>query len=580
MTEIFIRIVNVSLTATYCIVAVLPIRFLLRKQPKIYSYLLWSVVLFRLLCPFSLAGADSLLPTGTELLSRGHLIERQEPEPAVWQGKGYLNEEALLEERNGAIPTSLMASAGVDMTAKNRPEQRQWIFVAGGFLWLAGVAVLLCCSVLAVWRLQRFLKKAAEDVSSISEERVWEIEGITTPFVFGIRKPCIYLPTGLSAKERSYALAHERIHVERRDYLVKGIAWCAVCLHWFNPFVWLAYVLMERDMEMSCDEAVLQQFGSGARREYSLTLLSLSCEKNRYIGGSTAFGAGQVKKRVQNILSYRGKSFMKGILFLGILGGVAFGLFLIPTGEERQEPAEVSEDMGKFVSEYADAYCVRNGDLMVSFFIDEETAISDVIEMEKGGGSYTFGYSSPWPDEFRFVVRVSQDEAGGEAQIWNYAWTSDPHVSVWKEEMTFVMTPEGYRVTESSMEFLDDIASGDAFDEAYRIAGEYCFTDYEERGFVEAINSQTAYDAEEGAEDRNAVYRNPANAAAWIFNLTGGSGEMVEQHGKHAVVRYTFADGSDVMIPMKNANAGAEAQSFPESEPIWILDLEKWRVEN
>lgn len=146
--------------------------------------------------------------------------------------------------------------------------------------------------------------------------------------------------------------------------------------------------------------------------------------------------------------------------------------------------------------------------------------------------------------------------------------------------MTFAMTQEGYRVTESSMEFLDDIASGEAFDAAYRIADEYRFTDYEERGFVEAINSQTADDAEEGAEDRNAVYRNPANAAAWIFNLTGGTGEMVEQHGKHAVVRYTFANGSDVTIPMKNANAGEGAHNFPESEPIWILDLEKWHAEN
>lgn len=289
-----------------------------------------------------------------------------------------------------------------------------------------------------------------------------------------------------------------------------------------------------------------------------------------------AYKLARLKARFADLI-WRRKP-VTGILLLALLVVAAFGLFLIPTGEEGTETAGVSEDKVNFVAEYADAYCARDGDVMAGFYIDEETALSDVLLMEKTGDSYTFGLSSPWPDEFRFVAEESEENGGGTAQIWYYAWTSDPHIVVWKEEMTFAKTAEGYRVTDSALTFLDSIASKEEFDEAYRIGDEYRFTDYEERGFVEAVNSQTVYDADEGVKDRNAFYRNPGKAAAWICNLTGGQGEMLEHEGMRAVVRYTFADGSSVTIPMKNANAGAGTDSFPESEPVWIVDLEEWRL--
>lgn len=249
-----------------------------------------------------------------------------------------------------------------------------------------------------------------------------------------------------------------------------------------------------------------------------------------------------------------------------------------------------------FLNTYANAYCERNGDQMVGMYADEETAYQSLPYLEKAGGVYTFGMSSPWPNEFRIVLTEGLGEgmedgwdAENKAEIWYYAWTSDPHVAVWKEEFYFEQAAsegkESYRVTGGSLRYLDSISSKEAFDEAYLIAGEYQFTDYVERGFLESIQFQTEADRENGGEDRNAVYRSPETAAEWIFNLEGGSAEIVttDANGK-ATVRYTFADGSDVVLPMYNAcyDKGTESSENADDgagavEDVWLPDLEAWK---
>lgn len=572
MTAVFTRILSMSLTAGYCIAAVIVLRFLLRRKAKIFSYLLWGVVLFRLLCPFSITSSYSLLRIDPAVVY-GKVYSGGQQE--VWQGKGYLSDEMNGDGGIWEAPTSQRVMKNEETSAAQK------VLAAGAWVWIAGVFVLLVYSAWTAVRLRSFLSEAYP--VGKAEERIFEMDGIPTPFVYGLIRPRIYLPAHLQPEERRYVLTHERVHITRKDHLVKLIGWGAVCLHWFNPLVWLAFRLMESDMEMSCDETVLRQLGEDVKQEYSRALLSLSCAEPGFSENPVAFSEGGLKSRIQNILSWKRGSIATAAVLAVLLCALAAGLMLNPAGRNQ------TEEKLRFLDTYANAYCERNGDVVVGLYSEEEVALESVFLLEKAGGRYTMGVSSPWPNEFRYILTENLGAGGKDgnsAEIWYYAWTSDPHVAVWKENLQFEETKEGYRMTESSLYYLDSITSREEFDAAYWIGGEYQFTDYVERGFLEGIQYQTEYDRENGEEDRNAVYRNPDTAAAWIFNLEGGQCETLSNvSGKQATVEYTFADGSSVQIPMYNAKYDEKtiATEEPEgglqvTEDVWLPDLHVWNA--
>lgn len=341
-------------------------------------------------------------------------------------------------------------------------------------------------------------------------------------------------------------------------------------------------------MEMSCDEAVIRKLGYDLRKEYSGALLSLSCDRLKTGGCPIAFGEGAVKSRVRNILSYHKRTVAAVMLAAVLLSAVVIGLSMNPvSGADDDTLAEQVQ----FVTDYASAFCDRDGDTLVALYIDEGTAFEHIIALDYAGGGYTFGFSSPWPDEFRFLMDEANTGNGGKAEIWYYAWTSDPHVSVWKEELEFTKMQDGYRVTNSALKFLDTISSEVEFMEAYLVGGAYRFTDYAERGFVDAINAQTEYDIEAGEGiDRNVMYRSPDTAAEWIFNLSDGvcMPTMYNSNGQ-AVVRFIFLDGRYVEIPMYDANFDGMTTTVGDMEmesetadavnnQIWIPDLQVWNA--
>lgn len=587
MTEIFRTVLSMSLTAVYCIGVVIVLRLLLKKQAKLFSYLLWGVVLFRLFCPVSFTSSYSLMRIDPAVVTDRVFAGGQQ---TVWQGKGYLSDENEEADQNSGAAESAVAPPNVKWLEVEKTSE---ILRICAWVWLAGMAILLGYSVWSAVRLRGFLSKAqpAEVGDDRREkERIFEINGIATPFVFGIVRPRIYLPVHLQPEERRYVLAHERVHIARKDYLIKLLFWGAVCLHWFNPLVWLSFQLMEGDMEMSCDEMVLRRLGEDVKQDYSRALLALSCEKAGFPVSPVAFGESGIKDRIRNILSYRKGRIVTAAVLAALLCALAAGLMLNPAGDKRT--TETGEKL-RFLNTYANAYCERNGEHIVGMYVDEETAFQSLPYLEKAGGMYTFGLSSPWPNEFRVVMTEELTGDGGEdgglAEIWYYAWTSDPHVTVWKEDLRFArIGAEGeqdYRVTGSSLQYMDSISTSAEFDAAYLIAGEYQFTDYVERGFLESIQFQTGYDRENGGDDRNAVYRSPETAAAWIFNLTDGSAEIVstDSNGK-ATVRYTFADESSVVLPMYNACYDKNTESFEgtdggdvTSEDVWLPDLAAWK---
>lgn len=579
---LFYKILGMSLTAVYCMGVVIVLRLLLKRQAKLFSYLLWSVVLFRLLCPVSFTSNYSLVRIDPAVVEEKIIYDAQE---TVWQGKGYLPDENEETDQNSRVVESA-ATSPIEKWQAIEMLQRVLTVCAG--IWLAGVAALLGYSVWTAVRLRRFLSKAqpvAEKIDGRAKENVYETDGIAAPFVFGLICPRIYLPAHLQPEERRYVLAHERVHIARKDYLVKLLFWGAVCLHWFNPFVWLSFKLMESDMEMSCDETVLKRLGEEVKQDYSRALLSLSCEEARFHASPVAFCEGGLKSRIRNILSYKRGRIATAAVLAALLCALAAGLILNPADRDGKQEELTAEKLS-FLNTYANAFCDRNGNVLMDMYVDEETAYQSLPYLEKVGETYTFGLSSPWPNEFRCVLTEELGagrEGENSAEIWYYAWTSDPHVVVWKEKLSFIWTEAGgkgnYRVVSSMLRYLDSISSKEEFDEAYLIAGEYQFTDYVERGFLESIQFQTESDRENGGGDRNAVYRSPDTAAEWILNLTGGSAKIssMKSDGR-ALVDYTFADGSDVVIPMYNAayrsttENSEDADAGQTTDDVWLFD--------
>lgn len=280
MLGVFRKILDMSLTGSIVIAVVLLARVFLRRAPKIYSYLLWSVVLFRLLCPLSVSAQVSVLKPipvqtspGVSSVSYGfqQSIRGSSQAPAASPEVRV----APIAERKAPAPMELIA----------------WV-------WLAGAAGMAVYSLGAYRKLKKRLSEAVP-----LEDNVYIADGISTPFVMGLVRPKIYLPVHTPEENQSFILAHEKHHIQRGDHVWKLLAYAALCLHWFNPLVWLSFCLAGKDMEMSCDEAVVKSLGEGIRADYAQALLRLS--GLRKIGLPLAFGEGNTKGRILNLARWR-----------------------------------------------------------------------------------------------------------------------------------------------------------------------------------------------------------------------------------------------------------------------------------
>ena len=293
MTAIFERVLNMSLTGSIVIAVVLLARLLLRRAPKIYSYMLWAVVLFRLLCPISLSAGLSVLKPLPVTTSQGLSTVNYQPVEQVIPASGELGQENARPEpaETGKAKTGTQA-----MTL----AAAVWLTVGGA---LAG------CSLVQYTVLRRKLREAAPYRGEILLS-----DKIRTPFVMGVLSPKIYLPWDTPQEERRFIIAHERQHIHRGDPLWKLLGYAALCVHWFNPLVWLAFFLGGKDMEMSCDEAVLNRLGEDIRADYSQALLRLATHKRLIAGMPLAFGEGETKGRVRNMARWqRPKVWVSGI---------------------------------------------------------------------------------------------------------------------------------------------------------------------------------------------------------------------------------------------------------------------------
>ncbi|MCL2125948.1 MAG: M56 family metallopeptidase, partial [Oscillospiraceae bacterium] len=247
MDKLFLTVLNMSLTGTIVIAAVCIARLPLKKAPKIISYCLWAVVAFRLICPFSIESAFSLLPINTQAIPPDMIETRN---LHIDSGIGFLDDAVnfYLKDMGPEMRGYPVGSGQVSHQIYTAQEVTNFFMI----IWLIGLGTLSIYGVTSYIFLKRKMSGSAHIESNIYESGI-----IESPFVLGVLNPRIYLPVGLSEKERWYVVLHEQTHIKRRDYIVKFAAYFILCLHWFNPLAWVAFLLMGVDMEMSCDERVL-----------------------------------------------------------------------------------------------------------------------------------------------------------------------------------------------------------------------------------------------------------------------------------------------------------------------------------
>lgn len=288
MEMIFLTIFNMTYTASFVIAAIIIARLFLNKTPKVISYILWIAAGFRLVFPFSFESVVSLIPVNTQPI----------PQDIV--------EHAVPSIDTGIPAIDDYVSSILPVATQTGINYLQILITAGSIIWFIGIIAMLVYSNMSMFKLKRILKDAI-----LLEDNIYEAK-IKTPFVMGFFKPKIYLPLNLTGEEREHVILHERTHIRRHDNIIKGFAYCILSVHWFNPLVWAAFILMSMDMEMSCDESVLSKTGKKTKKAYSRSILALATEQRHTINiYPLAFGEGDTIRRIKNVLNYKKHSKIK-----------------------------------------------------------------------------------------------------------------------------------------------------------------------------------------------------------------------------------------------------------------------------
>ena len=304
MSELFLKIINMSISASWLILAVLILRLVLKKAPKWVNVLLWGIVAVRLICPLSFESALSLIPSSETI----PLDIEMAAKPTIDSGVPAINSVVNPVLSSFAPPQHVLTSAN--------PLQI-WIPILN-IIWLIGVGALLLYTAVSYWRLCRKVDTAVRYKGNI-----FQSENVSSPFVLGIIKPRIYLPFNMNGQDLEHVVAHEQAHIRRKDHWWKPLGFLLLTIHWFNPLMWLAYVLLCRDIELACDEKVIKELGNEQRADYMQALVACSVNRRMIAACPLAFGEVGVKERVKSVMNYKKPAFWVIIIAVIICVGVA-----------------------------------------------------------------------------------------------------------------------------------------------------------------------------------------------------------------------------------------------------------------
>lgn len=303
MEAVFSKLVGISLVANWLILAVVVLRLLLKKAPRRVTCILWLIVALRLIVPFSIESPVSMIPQTTSVIQE-------------------------------AVDTNLIHPEVISsvMTPEPGQDETNAVYVRNGqhmpvlpLIWCGGMAAMLCYFAFSYLRMRHLVREAARETGNI-----WICDAVTTPFILGLIRPRIYLPSGLSGATRECVIAHEQCHLRWKDHWWKPLAFVLLAVYWFDPLVWVFYALLCRDIEFACDERVIHHYGITDKKAYSRALLECSTGKRLVLACPVAFGETAVTQRIRNVLRYKRPRFWAILVCAVVIAVIAVGFLTVP----------------------------------------------------------------------------------------------------------------------------------------------------------------------------------------------------------------------------------------------------------
>lgn len=408
LDDIYMSVLDMSKTSAIIIVFVLLARILLKKVPKVFSYALWGVVLFRLLCPVSVEAPVSIVPQITPT-SRNYTLS---DEPISFWGAGDAALQAVGDALNGGLGVQHIRTTQRDESGMSQYVTTDWWSVwilFGQYVWVAGLSGMVLYGAVSWVKLR---KKLAVVIPL--RENIFIADDIPSPFVIGLFRPKIYLPGHLEEGEHAYIILHEQHHIKRKDHVMKILAFIALSIHWFNPLVWLAFILSSRDMEMSCDEAVIRKLGPEIRADYSSSLLTFATGRRSIAGAPLAFGENNPKERIRNLANWKKPTVW--IVTVSVILCVLLSICLMVNPERGMHLYEIDDSRN-----YSDLLQKRENILIRSF--GEESAVTDTEGLLRALDEVKVG-TTPIPNRSETRDSTHQIILDGHTYInfsWNYA---------------------------------------------------------------------------------------------------------------------------------------------------------------
>lgn len=329
MEAVFLKLLNMSIAASWLVLVVVVLRMVLKKAPKAIRCFLWALVAFRLICPFSFESVLSLIPSAETVPENIMYVQ----EPVLYTGIPVIN--------NMVNP---VLSETFTQPVEESVNPMQLVTFLSSIVWVAG---LIAMTIYAVYSYSRIHRKVAASVHL--KDNLYLCDYIDTPFILGIVKPRIYLPSTLKTEQTVYVVAHEKAHLKRRDHWWKPLGFTLLSIYWFNPLIWLAYILLCRDIELACDERVIQELGESEKKSYSETLLLCSIPRKMIVACPVAFGEVGVKERVRTVLHYKKPAFR--IMVVAVIACIVVAVCFLTNPKEEKEEAEKQQILEQPISE-------------------------------------------------------------------------------------------------------------------------------------------------------------------------------------------------------------------------------------
>lgn len=410
MERIFLQLLHMSLTAAVLVLAVVLLRLAFRKAPRWLHCLLWVMVAVRLVCPFSIESDLSLMPS----VSTVTVLDRPEPSAPVVPNRPSA-EGIVPDAPSASLPSGGTSSAPVTPMLPDSSfaapgdsvDPWQVALTVATYVWLLGMLAMAGYAVVSTLRLHRQVREAA-----CLSDNIWQCDHIRTPFILGVFRPRIYLPSDIEGAARDSVVAHEKAHLQRLDHVWKPLGFLLLTVYWFNPALWVAYILLCRDIEAACDERVVRGMSAAERRTYSEALLACSAPRRLISACPLAFGETSVRARIKSVLSYKKPTVW--LLVVALLVSAVAGVCLLT-----DRPAAESES--------GDPPSVSDGDdnPTADPESNELPSVSDGDDRPTGDGSVVSTGEPLYDALLKTMVDARQERPDCSAMVWQLAEWSD-----------------------------------------------------------------------------------------------------------------------------------------------------------